>query len=103
MILGGDLNGHVGSGAEGYEGVNGGYSTGTRNVEGELILEMCDTCNLVLCNTVFKKEQNRLITYKSGDVKSAIYYLVVKRQHRDIVQNVNAIAGEECVFSTGCW
>ena len=29
---------------------------GTRNVEGERILEFCDAVGLVVCNTFFKKE-----------------------------------------------
>ena len=39
VVLGGDLNGHVGQKSEGYEGVHGGFGYGVRNVEGEKILE----------------------------------------------------------------
>ena len=38
MILGGDLNGHVGEDMDGFEGVHGGKGFGSRNEEGEMIL-----------------------------------------------------------------
>jgi len=30
------MNGHVGAGKDGFEGVHGGYGYGVRNVEGEM-------------------------------------------------------------------
>jgi hypothetical protein len=38
IMLGGDLNGHVGSGRDGYEGLHGGFGFGKRNKEGDRIL-----------------------------------------------------------------
>ena len=40
----GDMNGHVGAEADGFEGVHGGKGFGVRNVEGEMLLEIC-RCN----------------------------------------------------------
>ena len=53
-----DLNGHVGSEIEGFEGVHGGFGFGKRNVEGEMILETADALNLAVLNTWFKKKEN---------------------------------------------
>ena len=39
IILGGDMNGHVGKTTAGYEDVHGGFGYGVRNAEGERILE----------------------------------------------------------------
>jgi hypothetical protein len=39
IIVGGDLNGHVGEGIQGYEGIHGGYGYGCRNEEGVRILD----------------------------------------------------------------
>jgi hypothetical protein len=39
IMLGGDLNGHVGSGSDGYEGLYGGFGFGKRNKEGDRILD----------------------------------------------------------------
>ena len=66
MVIGGGLNGHVGREANGYEGVHGGYGYGIRNMEGECILEMGTVLDLVVCNTWFKKQDNKPITYTSG-------------------------------------
>ena len=35
VVLAGDLNGHIGASADGYEGVHGGFGYGRRNLEGE--------------------------------------------------------------------
>ena len=37
VLIGGDLNGHVGAESSGYEDVHGGFGFGDRNVEGEMI------------------------------------------------------------------
>ena len=37
--VGGDMNGHVGEKAEGFDGVHGGRGFGSHNVEGEMLLE----------------------------------------------------------------
>jgi hypothetical protein len=42
VMLLGDLNGHVGANAEGYEGVHGGFGYGVRNEEGCRVLELGD-------------------------------------------------------------
>ena len=42
IVVEGDLNGHVGRNADGFEGVHGGYRYGVRNGEGERILEFAD-------------------------------------------------------------
>ena len=65
LRIGSDMNGHVGRDADGYGGVHGGMGFGTRNAEGEIILEFGDAVGMVLCNTFFKKEDSKLITYQS--------------------------------------
>ena len=51
-----DTNGHVGRDADGYGGVDGGMGFGTRNAEGERILEFGDAVGMVVCNTFFKRK-----------------------------------------------
>ena len=72
IFIGTDINGHVGRDADGYGGVHGGMGFGTRNAEGERILEFGDALGMVVCNTFFKKEDFKLITYQSGDNRSMI-------------------------------
>ena len=79
IFIGSDMNGHVGRDADGYGGVHGGMGFGTRNADGERILEFGDAVGMVVCNTFFKKEDSKLITYQSGDNRSMIDYLMVRK------------------------
>jgi len=57
VVLPGDMNGHVvGSNSVGYDGTYGGYGFGDRNADGSRILEFADGLNLVICNTLFMKQ-----------------------------------------------
>ena len=58
LLIGGDLNGHVGAGVEGFEGVHGGLGLEKEMVEGEMILEFADAWNFVVANTWFKKDED---------------------------------------------
>ena len=57
VMIGGDMNGHVGEKAAGFEGVHGGKGYGERNTEGEMLLEFADALNLVVLNTCFTKNE----------------------------------------------
>ena len=67
LIPGGDWNGHVGSTADGFEGVHGGFGYGVRNSDGDRILEFALAHDLIIGNTLFMKRDNHLITYKWVD------------------------------------
>ena len=77
--IGSDLNGHVGRDEDGYGGVHGGMGYGTRNTEDERILEFGNAVGMAVCNTFFKKEDSRLITYQSRDNRSMIHHLKVRK------------------------
>ena len=95
-ILLGDFNGHVGSSADGYEGVHGGHGLGERNREGERILELADSFGMVVGNTFFTKKDDKLITFKSGENATTIDYILVQKDVMRRVKNVKVIPGEEC-------
>ena len=80
ICIASDMNGHVGRDADGYGGVHGGMGFGTRNAEGERILEFGDAVGMVVCNTFFKKEDSKLITYQSVDNRGMIDYLMVRKK-----------------------
>ena len=65
LIVAGDMNGHVGEQGDGFQGVHGGHGFGTRNIEGEMLLEFADSMDMLLANTFFRKCDSKLITYKS--------------------------------------
>ena len=94
IVIGSDMNGHVGRDADGYGGVHGGLGFGTRNAKRERILEFGDAVGMVVCKTFFKKEDSKLITYQSGDNRSMIDYLMVRKTDRCLVK---VISSEECV------
>ena len=82
---------------DGFGGVHGGMGFGTRNADGDRILEFGDAVGMVVCNTFFKKEDSKLITYQSGDNRSMIYYLKIRKTDRCLVKDVKVISSEECV------
>ena len=99
VIIAGDLNGHVGRGSEGYEGVHGGRGYGTRNKEGDRILEFGSAMDMVVTNTMFSKRDSRLITFETGKKKkkvtSQIDYILIGKKNMKLVKDVKVIAGEE--------
>jgi len=97
VILGGNLNGHVGRTVDGYGGVHGGMGFGRRNPEGEAILEFGDAMGMMVGNTFFRKPDSHLITYESGGSKTQIDYIMVRATDWTMVRNVKVIAREECV------
>ena len=65
LVIGGDLNRHVGRGRNGFEDVMGIDGYGERNADGENILEICQSRQLK-------------ITYKNGDSETQVDYILVR-------------------------
>ena len=55
VIVGGDMNGHVGQVANGFHEAHRNFGYGTRNPEGERILEFAKAMGYVVTSTLFKK------------------------------------------------
>ena len=79
VIVGADLNGHVGSGNDVIGRVHGGHGIGERNPEGESIVDFALSFDMAIVNTFFKKKREHLITYRSGGRCSQIDYFLYKR------------------------
>ena len=94
MVVGGDFNCHVGAAVEGYEGVHGGHGFGQRNVEGEMLLEMAGALGLVVVNTWFRKPDSQLVTYESGEARTVVDYVLVRRKEWAMVRDAKVIPGE---------
>ncbi|KAH1204248.1 3-isopropylmalate dehydratase large subunit, chloroplastic [Glycine max] len=94
VFLGGDLNGHVGSVARGFEGVHGGFGLGEMNGEGKSILEFSEALDLSIANTWFKKREDHLITYKSGGTCSQIDFFLIRKSDRKYCLNCKVIPEE---------
>jgi len=69
VVLAGDMNGHAGSsnvGQDMKDGTHVSLGYGDRNADGSSILEFADRLNLVICNTMFMKQESQLVTYAAG-------------------------------------
>ncbi|CAL5400242.1 unnamed protein product [Camellia sinensis] len=97
LVIGGDFNGHVGIDKVGYERVHSGYGFGDRNEAGERILDFALASDLVVANTMYKKRDEHLITFKSGLVKSQIDYFLVRKVDCLKCNDCKVIPGESLV------
>ena len=61
LFVCGVMNGHEGKESDGYHGVHGGNGFGSRNLEGELLLEFACAMELVIANTLFSKDEAKKI------------------------------------------
>ncbi|VDO19908.1 unnamed protein product [Heligmosomoides polygyrus] len=84
IVVAGDLNGHVGATKDGYSG-HGGFGYGSRNADGERILEYADSHDLIIVNTKFRKRDSHLISFYSGNNKTQIGYVLVRRRDQGLV------------------
>jgi exonuclease III len=66
LFIGGDFNGHVDSNRVGFDGVHRGFRYGSRNQEGEGILNFALAYDLIVANTLFRKRVSHLVTFSSG-------------------------------------
>ncbi|XP_071740546.1 uncharacterized protein [Rutidosis leptorrhynchoides] len=79
LLIGGDLNGHIGTNIEGYPGAHGGFGYEVRNEEGLSILDFAVAHDLVVANSFFKKTNAQLATFHSGGNSTQIDYLLLRR------------------------
>ena len=93
----GDWNGHVGQEAVGYEGVHGGSGYGERNVDGDRVLEFAVANDFVIGNTFFVKRDSHLITYQSGNAKTQIDFILLRKRNLKMAKDIKVIPSEECV------
>lgn len=94
ILLGGDLNGHIGSVNHAFTRVHGGYGFGSLNDEGKVILSTAAAYDLAIVNTFFAKKPEHLITYKSGETKSQVDFILINRANIGRVTNCKVIPGE---------
>nr|GEU56051.1 retrovirus-related Pol polyprotein LINE-1 [Tanacetum cinerariifolium] len=62
LIIGGDLNGHIGATSDGYDGFHGGFGFGDKNEEGHTILEFATAHDMVVANSfyvLFERKRHR--------------------------------------------
>ncbi|KAL6582639.1 hypothetical protein OROMI_004717 [Orobanche minor] len=94
LIIGGDLNGHVGVSRDGFESVHGGFGFGDRNEAGNGILDFALAYDLGIMNTWFEKRDSHLVTYRNGGTASQIDFFLVRNVWRKSLTNCKVIPGE---------
>jgi hypothetical protein len=97
LFIGGDLNGHAGSTNLGYELAHGGFGYGSRNQEGEDILDFVVAYNLVIANTFFRKRDSHLVTFSSGHLSSQIDFVLTRREDKQACLDCKVIPRESVV------
>ena len=102
VVLAGDMNGHVGSNSVGYDGKHDGYGFGEKHADGSKILEFADGLNLVIYNTLFMKQEYKLVTYVADSAKSTVDYIIVRHGDKVKVRSVKVVPNEECDRSINC-
>jgi len=94
VVIGADLNGHVGEGNAGCEDVMGKHGFGTRNAGGQRIVEFASRTNMSVLNTYFTKKDEHKITYKSGGRRTQIDYMLCRRNTLKEVVDCKTLVGE---------
>ncbi|KAK9664956.1 hypothetical protein RND81_14G079800 [Saponaria officinalis] len=94
LLVGGDLNGHVGTSRVGFENIYGGFGFGEKNEAGSDILDFALAYDLGIMNTWFEKRQSHLVTYRSGGHASQIDFLLVRNAWRKDYTDCKVIPGE---------
>lgn len=97
LIDGGDVNSHIGSERTGMEEVMGCYGFGHKNGEREVVFEFCKNHNLRILNTYFKKDREKLITFKSGGNETQTDLILMRKMEGIKVLNCKSIPGEACL------
>nr|CDJ90125.1 Endonuclease exonuclease phosphatase domain containing protein [Haemonchus contortus] len=93
IVVAGDLNGHVGATKDGYS-CHGGFGYGSRNTDGERILEYADSHNLAIVNTRFRKRDSHLITFYSGENRTQIDFVLVRHRDQGLVTDAKTVPYE---------
>lgn len=58
---------------EAYERTSGGFRFGKRNNGGIAILDFAVAFELMIANSHFKKKEEHLVSFKSGNTKTVVY------------------------------
>ncbi|KAK3563571.1 hypothetical protein QTP86_030979 [Hemibagrus guttatus] len=66
VVIGADLNGHVGEGNRGDEEVMGKFGVKERNLEGQMVVDFAKRMDMAVVSTYFQKREEHRVTYMSG-------------------------------------
>jgi hypothetical protein len=78
--------------------VHGGFDFGTRNQEGEEILNFALAYDMFIANTFFRKRTSHLMTFSSGQHTSQIDFVLLRKEDMHACLDCKVIPGE-CVVT----
>ncbi|XP_037789210.1 uncharacterized protein LOC119584589 [Penaeus monodon] len=93
-IIGGEMNGHVGSDNDAISRIRGGNAYGNGDEDGEKVIDLALSFDMVIGNTLFRKRNEHLIAYESGDRASQIDFLLYRRRNIRKIKNCKVIPGD---------
>ena len=96
IVIGADLNGHMGKGNIGDEKIMGRYDARTRNRQGLMVVNFVKRMDLAIVKTYFKKKDEHRVTYKSRGKTIRIDYVMGRRRNLKEMCNCKVIVNE-CV------
>jgi hypothetical protein len=96
LFIGRDFNRYVGSTRVSFDGVYGSFGYGSRNQEGEGILNFALAYDLIVANILFRKRVSHVVTFSNGQHCSQIDFILARREDRHACLDCKVILGE-CV------
>ena len=96
LIVMGDFNAKVGEAKE--EDIVGPFGLGTRNQNGQYLVDFCRRHNLHVTNTWFEQKRTARHTWISpdGNTKNQIDYILIDKRFRNGVTNSKAAQSADC-------
>ena len=91
LFIGGDFNGHIGVDADRYDMAHGGFGYGKKNNGGISVLDFAVAYELLAVNSLFKKKENHLLTFKSGSTMTQIDYFLTRADSRRLCKDCKVI------------
>ena len=96
IVLGSDLNGHVGEENIGDEEIMGRYGAGTRNKEGSIVVDFGKRMDLAIVNNYLKKKDKHKMTYKGGGKSTQVDNVMCRRRNLKEMCNCQ-VRVNECI------
>ena len=96
IVLGADLNGHVGEENLGDEEIMWRYGAGTKNKDESRVVHFGKRMDLAIINTYFKKKDEHRVTYKSREKSTQVDYVMCRRRNLKEMYDCKVIMNE-CV------
>ena len=94
LCIAGDFNAHIGETEPGEEENVGKYEWGTRNLEGQALVELMARNGFAFVGSFFQKRESHKISYRSGHHKTELDLVLVRKEQLWKIKDGKAIAGE---------